>query len=76
MTTCTETVAQPLRFQRPMQPVPTSSDAPWSVASVAALFELPFAELLHRAQTVHRQHFDPTEVELATLLSVKTGGCP
>src|SRR5947208_3639269 len=41
-----------------------------------ALYELPFAELVHRAQTVHRQHFDPAEVQLSTLLSVKTGGCP
>ena len=48
----------------------------WAVDEVAALFDLPFAELLFRAQTVHREHFDPTEVELATLLSVKTGGCP
>ncbi|MGE0098310.1 MAG: biotin synthase BioB [Hydrogenophaga sp.] len=48
----------------------------WSVDDVAALFDLPFSELLMRAHTVHREHFDPTEVELATLLSVKTGGCP
>ena len=79
-------LAQPLCFQRPVKPMtpakdasagdPSAADASWAVADVAALFELPFAELLHRAQTVHRQHFDPTEVELATLLSVKTGGCP
>ncbi|HSX93111.1 MAG TPA: biotin synthase BioB, partial [Hydrogenophaga sp.] len=37
---------------------------------------LPFADLMHRAQTVHREHHAPNEVELATLLSVKTGGCP
>ena len=48
----------------------------WPVDQIAALFELPFTELLYRAQQVHREHFDPTEVELATLLSVKTGGCP
>ena len=48
----------------------------WSVEAVQALFELPFPDLLHRAQTVHRENFDPTMVELATLLSVKTGGCP
>jgi biotin synthase len=46
------------------------------VAAIEALFALPFSELLFQAQTVHRQHFDPTQVELATLLSVKTGGCP
>jgi biotin synthase len=49
---------------------------PWPVDAVAALFELPFNELMYRAQQVHRAHFDPTEVELATLLSIKTGGCP
>jgi biotin synthase len=48
----------------------------WSVAEIEALFALPFAELLYRAQTVHREHFDPTEVQLSTLLSIKTGGCP
>ena len=48
----------------------------WSRAEVEALFDLPFPELLHRAGTAHRQHFDPTEVQVSTLLSVKTGGCP
>ena len=47
----------------------------WSVEAIEALFQLPFPELLFRAQTVHREHFDPTQVEFATLLSVKTGGC-
>jgi len=48
----------------------------WSRAEVRALFDLPFPELLHRAASVHRQHFDPAEVQVSTLLSVKTGGCP
>lgn len=48
----------------------------WSRDEVLALFALPFTELLHRAGTVHREHFDPTEVQVSTLLSVKTGGCP
>ena len=48
----------------------------WSRAEVEALFDLPFPELLHRAGTAHRQHFDPAEVQVSTLLSVKTGGCP
>ena len=47
----------------------------WSVAEIEALFELPFSELIHRAQTVHRQHFDPNAVQVSTLLSIKTGGC-
>lgn len=48
----------------------------WSVKEVAELLSRPFNDLLFEAQTVHRQHFDPNEVQLATLLSIKTGGCP
>ena len=48
----------------------------WSRSEVEALFALPFTELLHRAGSAHRQHFDPAEVQVSTLLSVKTGGCP
>ena len=48
----------------------------WSRAEVLALFDLPLTELLHRAATIHRQHYDPAEVQISTLLSVKTGGCP
>jgi biotin synthase len=48
----------------------------WTRAQVRALFELPFPELMFRAQSVHRVHFDPREVQLSTLLSIKTGGCP
>lgn len=48
----------------------------WPVAEVAALFEIPFNDLIWRAQQVHRTHFDANEIELATLLSIKTGGCP
>jgi biotin synthase len=43
---------------------------------VERLFALPFPDLMYRAQTVHREHFDPAEVQLSTLLSIKTGGCP
>jgi biotin synthase len=43
---------------------------------VRALFALPFPELMFRAQAIHRLHFDPTEVQISTLLSIKTGGCP
>ena len=46
------------------------------IKDVLALFELPFTELVHRAQSVHREHHDPAAVQLSTLLSVKTGGCP
>ncbi len=47
----------------------------WSVAEVQALFELPFFDLVHRAQLVHRENFDPNAVQRSTLLSIKTGGC-
>ena len=48
----------------------------WTRAQVADLFALPFNDLLFQAQTVHRRHFDPNEVQISTLLSIKTGGCP
>src|SRR5690349_21115869 len=48
----------------------------WTRAEIAALFGLPFPELLFRAQGAHRLFFDPAEVQIATLLSIKTGGCP
>jgi biotin synthase len=48
----------------------------WSLEEVRALFALPFADLLFHAQRVHREHFDPNEVQISTLLSIKTGACP
>ena len=48
----------------------------WSRSEVEALLALPLPDLLHRAASAHRLHFDPTEVQVSTLLSVKTGGCP
>ncbi|MDH5315591.1 MAG: biotin synthase BioB, partial [Gemmatimonadota bacterium] len=48
----------------------------WTVAEVAELFRLPLHELLYRAHSAHRAHFDPAEVQISTLMSIKTGGCP
>ena len=48
----------------------------WTRAEVRELFELPFPDLIYQAQTVHRAYFDPTEIQVSTLLSIKTGGCP
>jgi biotin synthase len=48
----------------------------WTRAEVRALFALPFPELIFHAQRIHRVHFDPREVQISTLLSIKTGGCP
>ncbi len=48
----------------------------WTMAEARALYGLPFADLIFRAQSVHRMSFDPNEVQMSTLLSIKTGGCP
>lgn len=48
----------------------------WSFTEVQALYELPFNDLLFRAQSIHREHFDPNAVQVSTLLSIKTGACP
>jgi biotin synthase len=47
----------------------------WTVAEIEALFDLPFSDLMFQAQTAHRAGFDPNEVQVSTLLSIKTGGC-
>ncbi len=49
--------------------------AKWTTDTVLELFELPLADLIHRAQLVHRENFDPNAVQLSTLMSIKTGGC-
>lgn len=69
---------QPLHFFPPVSIALAKAvtDEAWSVQAVLDIMALPFADLLHRAQTIHRANFDPNRVELATLLSVKTGGCP
>jgi biotin synthase len=48
----------------------------WTIKEAMDLLALPFADLIHRAQNTHRQHFDANVVQLSTLLSIKTGGCP
>jgi biotin synthase len=48
----------------------------WSLDEVASLFDLPFNDLLFRAQSTHREFFDPNEVQISTLVSIKTGACP
>src|SRR6476661_4719183 len=66
-----------------MQPVPIVDRGTrgeprprWTVDAVATLLALPMNDLLHRAQQMHRAHHDPNAVQLSTLLSIKTGGCP
>lgn len=54
---------------------PVETEKRWSLAQIVELFELPFNDLMHRAQMVHRENFDPNGVQVSTLLSIKTGGC-
>ena len=66
---------------RPHPPTPSPEGegevrTDWTRAEIAALFDLPFTELVFRAASVHREHHAPGEVQLCTLLSIKTGGCP
>lgn len=70
---------------KPTSPAPAVGDHPagagglrhdWTRPEIEALYALPFNDLLFRAHTVHRQHFDPNAVQVSTLLSIKTGACP
>jgi biotin synthase len=56
--------------------IPSPLRRDWTVAEASALYGLPFNDLLFKAQTIHRQYFDPNRVQLSRLLSIKTGGCP
>ena len=51
-------------------------ERPWTLSQAQALFDLPFFELLFQGQQVHRLHFDPQQIQISTLLSIKTGACP
>jgi biotin synthase len=68
------TATKPVHLVRP-QALHASTER-WSVDAIEALFELPFNDLLFRAQQVHREHHDANAVQRSTLLSIKTGGCP
>ena len=70
-------MSQPATIRVPPTSATSSGPAPrWSVDAVIALFELPFNDLLFRAQEVHRANHAPNAVQLSTLVSIKTGGCP
>jgi biotin synthase len=62
--------AYAILVEKPETPLPR-----WRVADVIALYDLPFNDLLFRAQQTHREHFDANAIQLSTLLSIKTGGC-
>ncbi|WP_424831471.1 biotin synthase BioB [Ruegeria sp.] len=53
----------------------TNAATPWTREAAQALYDLPLMDLLFRAQTVHREHFDPNKIQTSKLLSIKTGGC-
>ena len=79
MTPNQQTQAHTLQFCEPVRAETKSADSSqtvWSVDAVQELLEMPFMDLLWQAQTVHRKHWPKQDIELATLLSVKTGGCP
>jgi len=68
-------MTQVVTLHPPVTPASLPKDATWPQAEVLALFELPLPELMFRAQQAHRANFPDGDVELATLLSIKTGGC-
>ena len=65
-----------LAYDTPTLPALSLPRHNWTRDQVRALFALPFPELVFRAAQVHRDNFDPSEVQISTLLSIKTGGCP
>ncbi len=70
----TSSTAQPVQLHR--RPGAPAAQGPWTVEAIQALLDKPLLDLLFQAQTVHRAHWPAGDIELATLLSVKTGGCP
>jgi biotin synthase len=61
---------------QPCTPQPCTPGPSWTREAVSAWFDAPFADLLFHAQSVHRAHFDPNQVQISQLVSIKTGGCP
>lgn len=61
-------------MSRPKDSAITRHD--WTLAEVVSLFNLPFNDLVFKAHSEHRKHFDPNEVQVSTLCNIKTGGCP
>lgn len=64
------------RNQTSHNPTEQGSTPRWTTQDIEALYQLPFADLMFRAQMVHRQHHEPNQIQLSSLLSIKTGGCP
>ena len=75
MHTTTDQATQAVQWHPSAAPIAPAAGA-WSIEAIQALLDKPLLDLLFQAQTVHRQHWPEGDIELATLLSVKTGGCP
>ncbi|MBN8487803.1 MAG: biotin synthase BioB, partial [Burkholderiales bacterium] len=71
-------MTEPTMVEAPMAflPRPAPRTGRWTAEAVLALMQQPFMALVHQAHEVHRRHFPAGDIELASLLSVKTGGCP
>ena len=59
-----------------LQAVAPAQAAKWTVSQVEALYQLPLMDLIFKAQQVHRENFNPNEIQRSALISIKTGGCP
>ncbi len=66
----------PVALRRKSERKPHQTAQYWRKCQVEELFEMPFLDLVYKAAEVHRAHFNPREIQLSTLLSIKTGGCP
>ena len=66
----------PVALRRKIERKPHPTARYWKKCDVEALFGLPFLDLVYQAAEIHRQNFNPREIQLSTLLSIKTGGCP
>lgn len=66
----------PIALRRQTQAQPHATTSYWRKCQLEELFNLPFMDLVFQAASIHREHFDPNQIQLSTLLSIKTGGCP
>ena len=64
-----------LHFIKPKEKLKENNIEKWSKKEIKSLFQLPFNDLVYQSHVIHRANFNPNEVQLSTLLSIKTGGC-
>ena len=68
-------IHEKLHFIKPQAKLNESDIEKWPMKEIKSLFQLPFNDLVYQAHVTHRANFNPNEVQLSTLLSIKTGGC-